>query len=121
MKAVMIKELGTNERTNKENYYLKMAAVVAATSKCRFRLGCVVVKHGKILGVSPNIRKNDPQYTNWKFSSIHAEVRALRRANFPERATIFVARVSNIGIRCAKPCEGCMSLINELKCKVVYT
>lgn len=108
--------------SKKDQRFLDMASGVALTSKCKFRHGAVVVHHGTVLGSSCNIRKNDPYYVDHKFSSIHAEVRALRRAGFPKKATIYVARVNRFGeTRNSKPCEGCQSLLDELNVKVVHT
>jgi len=108
--------------SKKNRRFLDMALGVALTSKCRFKHGAVVVKHGRVLSASPNVMKNNPKYVNPKYCSIHAEVRALRIARFPKRATVFVARVNNLGeARLSKPCAGCQSLIDELNCKVVFT
>lgn len=110
----------TNQRMM--NRYLTMAAKVASTSECRKLHGAVVVKHSKVLGSSPNVNRNDPKYVDHNHCSIHAEVRALKRAGFPQRATVYVARVNRFGeLRNSKPCEGCQSLIDELRCRVVWT
>ena len=102
--------------------FLDMAVGVAMTSNCRMKHGAVVVKSGRVLGVSPNVQKNNPRYIDFKFCSVHAEIRALRKAGFPRKATVYVARVNNLGERrLSQPCNGCMSLIEELNCKVVWT
>lgn len=107
------------------NRFLNLAAGVALTSTCRMQHGCVVVKHGRILGYSPNVYRNNPRNVDEKHldhCSIHAEIRALRKAKFPTKATLYVSRVNRQGeLRCSRPCEGCWSLIRELKCKVVHT
>lgn len=102
--------------------FLAMAAGVALESKCRFRHGAVVVKNGRVLGSAPNLLKNDPRYVDFHHSSIHAEVAALRRARFPRRATVFIARINKVGaLRYSKPCPSCQELIDGLQCRVVYT
>ena len=106
----------------KDKRYLNMAAGVATQSLCRMKHGAVVVKHSKILGASPNIEKNSPKFVGWQHASIHAEVRALRRAGFPKKATVYVARVNNFGQeRLSRPCDTCQELIDSLNCKVVWT
>lgn len=108
--------------TKNDERFLKMASGVALTSKCRFKHGAVVVHHGKVLASSPNVSKNNPLNVDHKHCSIHAEVRALRKAGFPKRATVYVARINNLGEeRFSKPCNGCMSLIEDLKCKAIWT
>lgn len=105
-----------------QDKFLGMAAGIAMTSKCRFRHGCIVVKSGRVLAASPNIWRNNPLYVDWQHCSIHAEARALRKAGFPKRATVYVCRINRHGeLRYSKPCDGCMSLIEELQCKVVHT
>lgn len=95
---------------------------VALTSSCRHRHGAIVVKHGHTMGIGTNKYRNDPRYVDWKCSSIHAEIVALRRAGFPRRATIYVARVNGIGEpRLSKPCNNCQEVLDGLKIKVVHT
>ena len=102
--------------------HLHKAVRVALTSDCRMKHGAVVVHHGKVIGSSPNVYKNDPKNVEKQYCSIHAEVRALRKAGFPKKATVYVARVNRFGEpRYSKPCAGCMSLIEELGCKAVWT
>lgn len=108
--------------TKKDERFLKMASGVALTSKCRFKHGAVVVRHGKVLASSPNLNKNNPLHVSHEHCSIHAEVRALRKARYPKRATIYVSRVNGQGEeRLSKPCNDCMSLIEDLRCKVFWT
>lgn len=104
------------------NKFLERALGVASTSTCRHKHGCVVVKHGRVIGYGVNRTKNDPKYVDWRHSSVHAEIAALKRANFPKRATIYVARINNLGQpRLSKPCANCQEVIDGLKCKVEYT
>lgn len=108
----------------KDQRFLQMAAGVATQSKCRFRHGCVLVKHGKILSASPNIFRNNVHNMgdNWAHSSIHSEIATLKRAGFPRRATLFVARINASGeIRISKPCYNCQEVIDGLHCKVLWT
>lgn len=109
-------------KTSKEERFLTMAMGVALSSKCKFRHGAIVVKHGKVLGASPNLYKNDPRNVNPKYCQVHAEIAALKRAGWPSRATIYVARVNGLGYaRLSKPCSNCQEVLNSYKAKVVWT
>lgn len=104
------------------NRHLQMAMGVALTSHCRYKHGAIVVKHGHVLGSATNRTRNDPKYVDWRNSSIHAEVAALRKAGFPRRSTVYVARVNRLGeSRLSKPCANCQEILDGLRCKVVWT
>jgi tRNA(Arg) A34 adenosine deaminase TadA len=104
------------------NKFLERAMGVALTSSCRYRHGAIVVKHGHVLGSGTNRIRNDPKYVDWRSSSIHAEIVALRRASFPKRATIYVARVNRLGEpRLSKPCANCQEVLDGLRIKVIHT
>lgn len=99
-----------------------MAAGVALTSKARFKHGAVVVRHGKVLAVSPNILKNDPKHCPVESCSVHAEVAAMRKAGWPKRVHLYVARVNSHGdVRLSKPCEDCEAILEVHKVKVFWT
>lgn len=99
-----------------------MAAGVALESKCRFKHGAVVVRHGKVLGFSPNVEKNDPRYIDHEHASVHAEIRAMQRAGWPRKVSIFVARINNFGeTRLSKPCANCEAVLKEYNVKVFWT
>jgi cytidine deaminase len=104
------------------NRYLEMAKGVALTSKCRYKHGAIVVKHGHVLGSGVNVTKNSPRYVDWRYSSVHAEIAAMKKAGWPKRATIYVARVNNHGeARMSKPCPNCQEVLDEFRCKVEWT
>jgi deoxycytidylate deaminase len=110
------------ELTKSEHRFLQMAMGVALESKCRFRHGAVVVKHGTVLGSSPNIYKNDPKNVDYQHSQIHAEIAALKKAGWPSRVTVYVARVNGFGTaRLSKPCANCQEVLDAHKVKVVWT
>lgn len=107
---------------SKDQRFLDMACGVALESACKFRHGAVVVKHGHILGSSTNVQKNDPLYVDWKHSQIHAEIAAMKKAGWPTKATIYVARVNGKGeARLSKPCANCAEVLDQFKMKVIYT
>lgn len=110
------------EPGSKDKRFLDMARGVATTSKCRMKHGALVVKHSRVLGSSPNIKKNDPLYVDYQFSSIHAEVAALRKAGWPVKATVYVARVNRDGeSRLSMPCANCEAVLERLRCRVFWT
>lgn len=110
------------EPGSKDKRFLDMAAGVALESECKFRHGAVVVKHGHILGSGPNIQKNDPKFVDHKYSQLHAEIVAMKRAGWPTKGTIYVARVNGLGEnRLSKPCANCQEVLDSYKMKVVHT
>lgn len=108
--------------SKKDTRFLDMARGVATLSTCRYRHGALVVKHSKVLGASPNILRNNPRYVDYRFSSVHAEVAALRKAGWPHKATVYVARINALGAsRLSRPCPNCQAVLNEYRCRVVWT
>lgn len=108
--------------TGRTDRFLLLACGVALDSECKFRHGAVVVKHGHILGQAPNVQKNDPKYVDHEHSQIHAEIAAMKKAGWPTKATIYVARVNGDGTpRLSKPCANCQEILDEYKCKVFWT
>jgi tRNA(Arg) A34 adenosine deaminase TadA len=102
--------------------FLERAIGVALTSTCRHKHGAVIVRHGKVLGASPNKSRNNPRYVDWTYASIHAEIAALKRAGWPRKATVYVARVNGLGQpRLSKPCANCQAVLDEYRIKVVHT
>ena len=96
--------------------YLRLALKEAYKVKTnRHRIGCVVVKGGKILGVGHNL------FTK------HAEERATNGIWHSELvgATVYVARPmyhKDMTIGLAKPCKNCERLLRDLGIKkVVYS
>jgi deoxycytidylate deaminase len=113
---------GHNTPSPKQDRFLQMAMGVALESECKFRHGAIVVKHGHILGSSPNVQKNDTMYFDHKHSQIHAEIAAMKKAGWPTKATIYVARVNGHGeARLSKPCANCQEVLDNHRIKVVYT
>lgn len=108
--------------TPKVNRFLEMAKGVALTSKCKFQHGAIVVKHGHVLGASPNVQKNDPKYVEFEHSQVHAEIRAMQKAGWPTKATVYVARVNGNGeSRLSKPCANCAAVLASYRCRAVWS
>jgi len=106
----------------RDERFLTLAMGYALQSQCKFRHGAVVVRHGKVLGGSSNLWKNDPAFVDPKHCQIHAEIAALKKAGWPRRATVYVARINGSGTpRLSKPCANCQEVLDSLKSKVVWT
>ncbi|MCC2280832.1 hypothetical protein LKL35_36495 [Streptomyces sp. ET3-23] len=79
----------------------------AAYSECRFRVGAVLVKGGRVLGRSCNRRRNCPR-TDFRHATFHAEEALLRTTDIPRRAVVYVARLGREGVPLlARPCPRC--------------
>lgn len=112
----------SSPKLTKEERFLTMALGVALTSKCRFMHGAIVVKHSKILGSSPNIYKNNPKHSPIESCSVHAEMAAMRKAGWPRKASLYVARINGKGEkRLSKPCATCAAVLEDFKVKVFWT
>lgn len=102
-----------------------MAMGIATQSNCKFRHGALVVKHGRILGAASNWQKNDPKYIDSRFCQIHAEIAAMKKAAWPKRATIYVARINGKKgsgePRLSKPCINCQEVLSSYKAKMIWT
>ena len=114
--------------SNSEKAYLSAARYFASKSKSRRMHGAVVVKSGRVIGTGFNKDRNNPYYVSPEHikthCSVHAEVDAIRDANWNVRgAVLYVARVNNAGEdRNSKPCARCQVVIEETQIKkVIYT
>lgn len=124
----MLEYTGINMLSNREQAYLSMARYFARKSNANKKHGAIIVKSGRVLGVGFNKDRNHPLRLSpehiKKHSSRHAEIEAIRDANWNVKgATLFVARVNNQGIdRDSKPCTLCDAIITETEIKkVIYT
>ncbi|WP_411146905.1 hypothetical protein [Streptomyces sp. x-80] len=90
------------------NRYLHLAMKCAIRSQCRYRVGAVVVKGGRILSTACNQHRNLPSI-DFHHATFHAEEMALRRAPHVRGAVIYVARVTPAGAAAlARPCARCV-------------
>ena len=117
-----------SDLSNKEKAYLSVARYFASKSKSRRMHGAVVVKSGRVIGTGFNKDKNSPYIVSPEHikthCSVHAEVYAIRDANWNVRgAVLYVARVNRRGEdRNSKPCPRCQIVIEEAQIKkVIYT
>lgn len=111
-----------------EKAYLSVARYFASKSKARRMHGAVLVKSGRVIGTGFNKDRNNPYYVSPEHikthCSVHAEVDAIRDANWNVKgAILYVARVNAIGEdRNSKPCTRCQVVIEEVQIKkVIYT
>ena len=109
--------------------HLLLAYTVAKQSPSRYRLGAVVAKRNRVLGVGfnnqgkthPIMRKYDPG--EFRPGGIHAEVKACQGASYRELngAEIYVARVLRSGEPAlAKPCEICQRFLRAMGVRLAY-
>lgn len=92
---------------------------------CKFHLGAVLVKAGKVIAVGINRNVNEPEncQDNVAMISVHAEESALKSYGTHAQGTsLFVVRTlaSTGALACSKPCERCMAQLIEAGVKKVY-
>lgn len=114
--------------SNKDKARLEHAKKVASLSTCKFKHGAVVVRGGRVLSVGVNSYRNFPMDFSVMprdSSSVHAEEAALAVLGGKDArgATMFVARVNNIGEeRMSRPCSRCMRRLRKAGIKrIIYT
>jgi deoxycytidylate deaminase len=94
---------------------VRLATVLAETSKCRIRHGAILVRGGSVLSCGTNRDRNCPSvfdnsHDKSRHSSLHAEMAAIKKASTTSLvgATIYVARVNKQGLpRMSRPCNHC--------------
>ena len=101
--------------------YLKLAEKEANKSNERYKLGCLLIKNGHILGRGFNINKSHPKYGSGYHDFLHAEGRAILNAvskgkNLIDSSALVFRRNSLL----AKPCKDCMKLLKKFGIKEVY-
>ena len=111
--------------TNIQAAHLKRAVSIAASSTCRQKHGVVIAQGKKVLAVSVNTYRNQPNNVSdpKTQSSYHAEWNAIKQIkNFDlKKATLYSARVNAKGdVLLAKPCIRCQYLIDFFEIKNVY-
>jgi len=108
----------------KQEHFLKMAKEASKRSDhTKHKLGCVIVKRNRVLGVGFNMLKTHPRSYH-SFKNMHAEVMAVIKADFKVAgSTVYVFRQQKCGTwAMAKPCDSCRKfLIENGVVKVVYS
>ncbi|WP_432020995.1 hypothetical protein [Streptomyces sp. 1222.5] len=99
---------------------MRIAVMNALRSQCKFRVGAVIVSSGRVMGASPNLRRNS-SLIDHNNATFHAEEAAIRRTSNAAGASIFVARVGSQGkTLLAKPCLDCQTVLASHGVKVAY-
>jgi tRNA(Arg) A34 adenosine deaminase TadA len=104
--------------------WLERALKVAAVADGRWRVGCVIVRGGRVLAAAANTQRNDPANVDGCFwhVSVHAEMAALRQVADPRGATAYVARIGRSGeIRHSQPCIRCREVLEESGVRAVWS
>jgi len=103
--------------------YIELALKVSMHSEYKQKLGCVIVKRNKIVGIGFNKPYKTHPKSNNQFKNIHAELDAMLGVSFRDLlgATAYVARQHKDGTHAlAKPCPCCMELLTNAGIKRVY-
>lgn len=108
--------------SRKDASFLAAAAKLAQTSDNRFRMACIAVRSGSVLGTDINVTKTHPTTPPNRFST-HAEIGAMKACSDSSGTTLYIARLKVDGFTAlARPCSWCMQQIqNNEVYRVVYT
>lgn len=89
----------------------------------RCKLGCVIVKKGKVIGVGFNKRKTNPNSTH-PFKTTHAELDAILNSNRIgdlAGSDLYIFRqIKDGSLANSFPCIYCQDLLREFKIKNVF-
>lgn len=89
----------------------------------RCKLGCVIIKKDKILGLGYNKMRTTPR-SNHPYRFTHAELDAIINTNNLEDLSgsdLYIFRQTKDGILANSfPCQYCQDLLREFKIKTVY-
>lgn len=111
--------------------YIENARNLSRKSKCTdWRIGAIIVKHGKVIGKGYNRYSGDVERISVRFNidnmwSLHAEMaavlNALENGHSTEGAIMYVAGKKYNGrpLYC-KPCNNCMKVIKGSGMEAVY-
>lgn len=108
--------------SRKDSSFLAASARLAQTSDNRFKMACIAVRGGSVLGTDINVTKKHPTTPPNRFST-HAEIGAMRGCSDPSGTTLYIARLKLDGSTAiARPCAWCIQQIqNNDVYRVVYT
>ena len=105
---------------------LKKAIELAESSTSRYRVGAVIFKGSRILGVGNNelrfCSRIPAQYKNYN-QSLHAEQAAILDTprNSLKGSSILVVRITKRGeLKMAKPCKMCSTFIDYVEIKNIF-
>ena len=108
--------------SRKDSSFLAAASKLAQTSDNRFKMACIAVRGGSVLGTDINVTKKHPTTPPNRFST-HAEIGAMKGCSDPSGTALYIARLKLDGTTAmARPCSWCMQQIqNNEVYRVVYT
>ena len=108
---------------NKLDRHFELATKLALKSEYKYKLGCVIAKKNRIVGLGFNKPyKTHPDSPN-EFKNIHAELDALIGVDHKDLqdATVYVSRIRKDGrLALSMPCQHCMELLRKAGVGVVY-
>ena len=116
--------------SKKEINLSNIAINIALESEQHFKLGCIIIKNGKV--VCKNCNDKRSRLNNRNFVCIHAEINCIhnllkyeKKYNKIKNYSIFVVRIGkdkdgNIILRNAKPCKYCSETIKKYGFKKIY-
>lgn len=108
----------------KQDYFMSLAKNASAKSDhYKYKLGCVIVKGSRVLGIGWNAMKTHPKSPH-EFKMVHAEFMAVMSAeDSVEGATAYIFREHKNGtLAMAKPCESCWGfLVDSGVSNIVYS
>jgi deoxycytidylate deaminase len=99
-----------------------LAKSLSSKSPMKFKLGCVIVKKGKLIGFGYNQAKTHPQFgSKGDYKTLHSEGDALycakKLGNDTRGAIMIVYRKNWLN---SKPCPSCQKLIEKAGISTVY-
>lgn len=109
------------------NTFCDIASAACDLSRHIFKVGCVIIRGGKVLSLGINQVKTHPilikrHYNRTLVDKLHAEIFAILRAKTDLRgAKIYVARKKDSGkFGNSRPCDNCLSMIIEAGIKKIF-
>jgi tRNA(Arg) A34 adenosine deaminase TadA len=92
----------------------------AQRSRCRIRVGAILVSGSRVLAAASNIHRNSP-VIDFQHATFHAEEAVLRKVNQPAGAVVYVARINALGEpRLARPCPRCQAALAAAGVRFAY-
>lgn len=108
---------------NKHERRLQLAMRMAHKApKQRQRVGCVIYKKGRVVGVGYNtIGKTHPK-SNTPYQMTHAELHAVLGVPAEDLygSKVYVARTRATGPGLARPCAACMNILTDVGVNMIY-
>lgn len=115
--------IGTlNSLSRRHQRNIRLAQLLSYKSTCQHRLGCIIVRGTKVLGVGFNsLRTHTKSRTMGQ--TIHAELSAILNTGerILDNCVVYLFRQKKNGTTgIAKPCKICEAYLKELRVRKVY-